>query len=268
MNRKNGLIILAFLLIPPIGLIDQITGSDLSLIPFYFIPLIIATWFGGLGYGGGTAFLAILTWGLSNLAFPIHKDLPRAVMLVWGVAEKAIFFALVTYAVWKLHLLLDREQRRAMTDFVTGLPNRRAFARSMERTIGGGRPFSLAFMELDGLQDIYLDRGELFVDRLLSEMAAVCRTRVQGYRYSDQRFAALFPETSGPTAVKRMAELMADLDREVLETRGLDLRFKVGIAYCQDASQVSTPHLIRFLAGSMSFLRGKDGDQLEFFQFN
>jgi GGDEF domain-containing protein len=228
----------------------------------------MATWFGGLGYGGGTAFLAIVAWTLSNLAFPTHKDLPRAVMLVWGVTEKAIFFALVTYAVWKLHSLLDREQRRAMTDFVTGLPNRRAFASAIGKTIAEARPFSLAFMELDGLEDIYLDRGELFVDRLLSEMAAVCRSLVQGYRYSDQRFAALFPETSGPTAVKRMAELMSVLDRDVLEARGLNLRFKVGIAYCQTASQVSTPHLIRFLAGSMIFLRGKDGDQLEFFQFN
>ncbi len=109
MNRKNGFIVLSFLLIPPIGLIDQITGSDLSLIPFYFIPLIMATWFGGLAYGGGTAFLAIVTWALSNFAFPTHKDLPRAVMLIWGVTEKAIFFALVTYAVWKLHSLLDRD---------------------------------------------------------------------------------------------------------------------------------------------------------------
>ncbi|MGO8694679.1 MAG: GGDEF domain-containing protein [Rectinemataceae bacterium] len=268
MNRKHVLLALSFLLIPPIGLLDQITGSDLSLIAFYFIPLVLASWYGGLAYGGAAAFLAIVTWVLSNIAFPTHVDLPRAVMLIWGVAEKAIFFALVTATVWKLHTLLDREKYQAMTDFVTRLPNRRAFAAAIVRIIGEAQPFSLAFMELDGLEDIYLDRGELFVDRLLFEMASAGRELVLGYRYSDQRFAALFPETSGSTAVKKMSALMAMLDRDVLETRALDLKFKIGIAYCQNASQVSVPHLIRFLAGSMIFLHGREGDQLEFFQFN
>jgi len=267
MNRKTVLIIFSFLLIPPIGLIDQMTGSDLSLIAFYFVPLALASWCGGMAVGAAAGLLSVVAWVISNVAFPTHVDLPPTAMLIWGTAEKTIFFALVVVVATKLHELFELKKRQALVDFVTGLPNRRAFARAMQKTLADARPFSLAFMELEGLEDIYLERGELFVDRLLSEMATTCRGLVQGFRYSDQRFAALFPEVNGPTAVRRMSALMAALDRDVLQTKGLDLKFKTGIAYCEDSAKVSIPHLVRFLAGSMIFLHGKEGDQLEFFQF-
>lgn len=268
MEKKTALIVLSFFLVAPIGLIDQVTGSDLSLIAFYFVPLALAAWFGGPVMGGIVGALSIVAWVLSNVAFPSHVDLPPAAMLAWGVGEKAVFFALVVAVATKLHALLEREHRQASVDFVTGLPNRRSFIRAMQLTLAADRPFSLAFMEIDGLEDIYLDRGELFVDRLLSEMAATCRGLVEGFRYSDQRFVALFPELSGPTAVHRMSELMSALDREVLEAKGLELKFKTAIAYCEDSAKVSLPHLIRFLAAHMAVLRSKGGDQLEFFQFS
>lgn len=266
MDRKHWFIVLCFLIIPPIGLIDQVTGTDLSLIPFYFPPLVAISWYGGLGAGIIGTIVASATWAVANIAFPSQTDLPQAAMIGWSLIEKLIFFSLVASAVVKLHDLLDRESRRAMTDYVTALPNRRAFTAAMRETLAIQLPFSLAFVELDGLEDLYLDRGEIFVDRLLAEMAKVCR-RLRCYRYSDRRLAVILPEIDGPTAVKRMSSLMEALDGEVLGGRGLGIKFKVGIAFCQDSSKISIPALLRFLAGRMVYLHEKSGDQLEFFQF-
>lgn len=266
MAWSNVRLALFFLLIPPIGLLDEVSGLGISLLPIYFIPIVLSSWFGGPAFGGAAAFLTIITWVISNIAFPNHTQLPMAVQLAWGTVEKAILFTLVTFAATKLHSLLDREKQRSLTDFVTDLPNRRAFMRALERTIGEAGPFSLAFMELDGMEDLYLDRGELFAEGLLFDIASVCSDRVQGFRYSDQRFAVLFPETSGPAAAKRMSGLMTALNRDVLGARELDLRLKVGIAYCEEGTQVSIPLLLRFLAGTMRFPRAEEGEHLDFCQ--
>jgi len=267
-NRRVLVVVLSCLYLPPLGVLDIVSGSDLSLLVLYLVPIAATTWWAGASEALGVSVLAFVVWLFAALAFPNHVDLPPSALIIWSGLEKVAVFTGTLLLVTRVRRLLDAEHKRALTDFVTGLPNRRAFNAAVETAKARARPFSLVFMELGGLEDLYLDKGEAYVEALLREMASVSRRRLPGFRYADDRLAVLLPEVDGPTAVKRLSALMEALDKEVLGRRGLDLAYKVGIAFCEKSAEVSLPHLVRFLEGAMVNLHGREGDQLEFFQFN
>ncbi len=267
MKRSAAIVILSFLFVPTLGVIDQLSGSVLSLTVFYLIPIALVVWYGGLGLGIVAAALALGAWGAANLAFPVHIEVDPSVELAWDMVEKLLFFAICIVATSKMSGLFQQERLRAHTDFITGLPNRRAFAAALAKARGAGRPFSLSFLEFEGLDEVAMERGELYAEKLFRELALQCGKRVTSYRYSDNRLAILLPEDTGSTAVGRISLLIAAVDSEGLSRRGFDLQFKVGIAYCENAAKASPPHLVRFLSEHMVRIRTRAGDQLEFFQF-
>ncbi len=265
MSRRSAVLLLSILYIPPLGVLDIVTGSDLSLLVLYLVPIAACAWFAGPWEAGGVAVLALGMWFTAQLAFPTHVDLPPAALIAWGSVEKAIVFSCLIALVARTRKLLEGERSKAVTDYVTGLPNRRAFNSALAACLAGGKGFSLAFMELEGLEDLRLDRGEAFVDALLRIMASVCRRTVPGYRYSDDRFAALLPGGDGVAAAKRMSALTEALSKEVLEAKEIDVLFKVGIAACADCGKVSASQVLRFLEGAMINLHGREGNQVEAF---
>lgn len=267
MSRKAVVVLLSILYVPPLGVLDIVTGADLSLLVLYLVPVAACAWYAGPREAVGVAALALAVWIAAQIAFTTEVDLSPSALLAWGSVEKVVVFAALIALVVRTRRLLDAERSRALTDYTTGLPNRRAFNSALDRAKEAGKPFCLAFMELSGLEDLYLDRGEAFVESLLKIMASVCRRMVPGFRYSDDRFAAILREADGPAAIERMSALTDALAKDVLEQKGIDLQFKVGIAYCGDAGQVAVPQLLRFLAGGMINLHGREGDQLEAFQF-
>jgi len=136
MSKKRLAILLSILYLSPICLLDIVTGSDLSLLVLYLLPVGACAYYAGMGSAMGIS---------------------------------------------------------ALHDPVTGLLNRRAFNSALLGSLEAAQGFCLALMEIEGLEDIYLDRGEAFVDALLKRMAGILRARAVGYRYSDQRFAFLMP---------------------------------------------------------------------------
>jgi GGDEF domain-containing protein len=267
MSRKNLAIVLSFLYLPPLCLLDIMTGSDLSLLVLYLLPIGACAYYGGKAPAIGISALALAAWVLADFVMPNDVDLPRSTLLVLGTIEKAVVFAVLIVLVLKMKSYIDAERSRALHDPVTGLLNRRAFDSDLARAIAAAEPFCLAFMEVEGLEELYLDRGEAFVDSLLKRMAAVCRVLAPGYRYSDQRFAAIMPGLGGEDASKRMSSLAAELGQVASGSAALVLVFKVGIAHCGEAGTVSPPQLVRRLQGCMIHLHGKAGDQVEAFEF-
>ena len=243
------------------------SGSDLSLLVLYMVPVGACSWYAGKWVAVGMSALALAAWIVAQVAFPSHVDIPDAALVAWGIVEKIVVFGILIGLIVRVKKLIADERTRANTDYITGLPNRRAFNAKLVQAKEGGKAFSLVFMELGGLDDTYLDYGEAFVESLLREMAVICRRILPGYRYSDDRFATILAEVSGPAAVKRVEALMAALKTEVFERRRLDLRFKVGIASCADCEKLSLPALLRFLEGGMVNLHGREGHRLEFFQY-
>lgn len=98
--------------------------------------------------------------------------------------------------------LASRLERQALTDPLTGLPNRRGLARELDREMAraarSGSPLGFAMMDLDHFKD-YNDRhGHGEGDLLLRRAAAAWRREVRGQdtvaRYGGEEFVLLLPD--------------------------------------------------------------------------
>ena len=71
--------------------------------------------------------------------------------------------------------LLGRLTEFALTDTLTGLPNRRAWDKRLEQAIGDGEPICVAILDLDRFKSYNDDHGHQAGDRLLKEATTAWR---------------------------------------------------------------------------------------------
>jgi len=127
-------------------------------------------------------------------------------------------------------------EEAALTDPLTGLPNRRAFERAfleeLKRAERYGYPLSLAVMDLRGFKPVNDRLGHAAGDLALLKVAeALQRERRNGdrvFRWGGDEFAALFPHTGKEGATK--AALRYARAIEALCFEGLCLGVNIGLA--------------------------------------
>lgn len=91
-----------------IGVIDWLSGYDLSFFVFFFLPVSIAAWFIGLGASIATAFLSAVVWfGADFLSGHLHLSHFSA---VWNTTNRLAAFILIGWAISKIRELLDKQQ--------------------------------------------------------------------------------------------------------------------------------------------------------------
>jgi diguanylate cyclase (GGDEF)-like protein len=94
--------------------------------------------------------------------------------------------------------LLGRLTEFAMTDELTGLPNRRAWDRRLEQAIGEPEPICVAILDLDRFKSYNDDHGHQAGDLLLKEAAAAWRAELRPIdrlaRYGGEEFVVLLHE--------------------------------------------------------------------------
>ena len=121
--------------------------------------------------------------------------------------------------VQQLHQLQDQRDAlavRAITDELTGLPNRRAFDGALLRVHAEaereGRPYAVVYLDLDRFHDLNRARGDAAGDDALRTCAqaltGACRTAADVvYRKGGEELVALLPGT-GRTEARVVAERM------------------------------------------------------------
>lgn len=155
----------------------------------------------GNGYGSQTfafpsAFAAV---ALGLLAYDHFAPISDAgALLATTALVVAIVRAGITFR--ENTSLLRTTRHEALTDGLTGLPNRRSLMRDLERafqpdTRGTIRPATFAFFDLDGFKG-YNDAfghaaGDLLLDRLAGRLAAAVEGRGRAYRLGGDEFCVL-----------------------------------------------------------------------------
>ena len=142
--------------------------------------------------------LSFGTVGLGLLIYGCFAPLNALAVVLAAAALLAVMVRLIfTFRenVQMLHLSRDE----ALTDALTGLPNRRALTRDLDRMIpgdAGDPPLVLALFDLDGFK-LYNDTfghpaGDALLDRLATSLRGYLAGRGTAYRMGGDEFCALF----------------------------------------------------------------------------
>lgn len=181
------------------------------------------------------------------------------------------FFLVVAYILTALRRSLQREQRLARTDPLTGLLNRRAFHEQatleIQRIRRFFRPFTLICLDLDGFKAINDTFGHSSGDDLLVDVASVLRANTRAVdvvaRIGGDEYAVLIPEV-GLESARPVAEKLQKLLLAQSQASGFAITYSIGVV-----SVLAPPPSINALLNAADQLvygvkyAGKNGIQYE-----
>src|SRR4051812_21819801 len=108
-----------------VALIDILTGSELRVSPFYFLPIVLASRWFDRRVAYSMAGICTAFWLVSNIEAGMAYS--SNWVWIWNTVVEAAAFIIVASIVAQLNDSLQREREAAQMDRLTGLLNSRAF---------------------------------------------------------------------------------------------------------------------------------------------
>jgi len=182
------------------------TSADLRLGILYVIPVVLAAWHDGLGWGISFALAtALLRFGVGIDQMPLETPLQVRIL------NEVAYLAVVGVAIAGLSQLRRTQsqlQLLATHDPLTTVLNARAFASQVAQELGRnrryGRPLALVYLDLDDFKKVNDAHGHATGDAVLRLVADAMRSAVREAdvvgRLGGDEFGVLMPETDGTVA--------------------------------------------------------------------
>jgi diguanylate cyclase (GGDEF)-like protein/PAS domain S-box-containing protein len=153
----------------------------------------------------------------------------------------------------------ERVEHLAATDYLTGLPNRRAFLAALEIMLGHGAHCALLFIDLDNFKPVNDIHGHSTGDAVLVEVASRLRQEAPAgamvARLGGDEFAILLPDSAAAAAVAgQVLQVLAA--PVVAEGVVAELGGSIGIS-CSPEQGSSTESLLR--TADMAMYHAKRG---------
>lgn len=153
--------------------------------------------------------------------------------IMWSKARLILGFLLVVmtgigYYSWRLvQQLVDDENTakyKALHDDLTGLPNRSALLAAMRKLQADGKPYAVAFADLDGFKEVNDSYGHEYGDKLLCMVAAGIKSlaghAVLCCRLGGDEFVVLFAGNAAQNDAKSFANQLIAMLKEPFDMDG------------------------------------------------
>jgi diguanylate cyclase (GGDEF)-like protein len=197
----------AFALIVVVGVIDYFTGFQTSFAPIYMLPVAVIAWFRGRTTGLVAAFAAGAVQFVFDLA--AAGSIRFLAGIAWNTLSVVFLASFMALTLALLHDVLDQESNLARTDPITEVNNARGFgeqlAAEMARSRRYGRPFSVAYIDLDDFKQVNDRLGHETGDSLLRLVGSTIRAAIRESdtvgRLGGDEYAVVFPETGAEAAI-------------------------------------------------------------------
>jgi len=213
---------LAVVLCIVVGVLDGLSGPDYSLVPFYLVPVVLAAWFVGRRTGYLLSYTSALVWLVAEMAGGRYYRMDIA--LYWNDFMELLLFLLTALVVSALKGAFEREHGIALTDQVTGRPNRRHFyalvTGEIRRNHRYDTPFSIAYLDIDNFKTINDTMGHAEGDNFLRQVGAIIAGAIRETdtvaRLGGDEFALLLPETARESALTVAVNVRQQLKKGVV----------------------------------------------------
>jgi diguanylate cyclase (GGDEF)-like protein len=218
-----------------LGVLQYATGPEYALSILYLVAIMVATWYAGLRAGIVLSVLSALSWLLVDASQLERFSGPTVPLL--NETFRFIVFLVVTFVLAKLHTSMQEVEALAMTDPLTGVPNRRAFfevaGHLTTACLRSDQPVSLIFLDADNFKSINDTLGHQEGDELLRCAAATIQQHLRDSdlvaRVGGDEFLVLLPNT-GRGEAAGVTEKLAHYLQDAMDEHGWQVTFSFGVA--------------------------------------
>ena len=218
-----------------IGILDYLSGFELSFSIFYLVPISFVAWYTGLYPTMLVCLLSAGTWFIVdfNSGHPYsHRLIP-----FWNTFVRLGIFVILARLIMVIKMRLLIEEKLARHDGLTGLLNARAFfdvfSTIFDMAKRYNHPTTIAYIDLDDFKRINDRFGHLQGDEVLKKIAAVLTDQKRQTdfvaRLGGDEFAVLLPETDVSGASAAMNTLRERL-KQMIKTNKWPIGLSIGVA--------------------------------------
>lgn len=231
---RGWLIVIAIGIVAILGIIDYLTGFELSFSFFYLIPVAITAWTFGRNMGLVFSVLSAIVWFTSNLLS--GQNLSSPFIGVWNTMIRFGFYAVVTTLLAELRHALEEERILASTDPLTGALNRRSFSTIAEKKMiqaeVNRHPYTFVYIDLDNFKSINDSLGHAAGDMVLKTVVDTIQAQIRSSdlltRLGGDEFAILLTDIDQEHAEIIVQRLQSSL-LEKMAVNEWEITFSTGV---------------------------------------
>lgn len=218
-----------------IGVIDHITGAEISVTILYLIPISLVSWTTSARTGFYMSAFSAIIWTITELtAGKVYSHIIIHYLNMLGVFG---FFVITSISLNSLKNAFEREKKSARTDALTGIANVRYFSelavKEIERSRRYKHPITLLYLDCDNFKAVNDKLGHQTGDILLRVLANTIQSSIRTtdilVRLGGDEFAVLMPETGIKTA-KDISNRIREQALKVMKNEGWLITFSMGVA--------------------------------------
>ena len=243
-QSKLFFITIGLILVILVGIVDYITGYEITFSIFYLIPVALVSWYAGRRYGILISFASAISWFLANITAGHTYSQP--LITYWNTSVSLGFFLVVAFILSQLRTELKRERKLAQTDFLTGIANSGYFTELLTWEINRCRryknPLTLAYIDCDNFKAVNNQFGHHAGNNLLCRVADTIKSTIRitdmVARLGGDEFVILFPETGADQANLVIHKIQNDLLHAVRKD-GWKITFSMGVVTYMKSANTS-----------------------------
>lgn len=235
-SSKLTVIAIAITVSISIGVFDLATGVEMHFLLLYLIPIFLGSWFVSRDVGVCLAIFGSMVWFATD---PLHSRPSSSPWIpYWNLLMRTSAFVVFALTQACLKSKLDELSHLASRDFLTGLPNGRAFyqlaADEMNRA-SGREPMTLACVDVSGIQLVNERLGYPAGDQMMCTIAHTIRQNVARPdlvgRLAGTSFAILLPKTAS-SEINGVLEQLHNALKEDRRKYSQPLNFYISAVAC------------------------------------
>lgn len=215
-----------------LGIFSSAFGKTIFLEPFYFLPIILSSWYGSKKSG---VLLSLASSFLLLLINAFHTEFDATKIVTYGL-PCLISFSILAILITNFRDVHRVESTAADTDKLTNIWNLRGFyvelANELVRSARYEHIFSLAYVDIDNFKYVNDSQGHAEGDRLLIEVAKCLKESLRETdtvaRLGGDEFACLLPETEQDASKAAFTKASEELQRR-MNSYDWPVSFSVGL---------------------------------------
>lgn len=229
---------LSLVFIAMIGLIDSVTGFEISFAPLYLLPIMLVTWFGGMPFGFMAAGLSAVVWLIAEIV--AGQQYSHPVIYLWNTLMRLVTYAIMVWLLARVQSEMALEKQLARHDPITGAANPRYFQEVFQteaiRACRYGHPITIGYIDLDNFKWVNDTLGHSTGDTVLRTIVDILQRQLRQSdiiaRLGGDEFALLFPET-GENAAREVFTRVHQSLQDKMNEEHWRVTFSIGVLVCE-----------------------------------